>query len=723
MAQPVIAAVGARSKAESLLEQLSVSEKIGQLVLVEATEGGVSRSLHRAVADGHVGAVINGVDPLQVVELQRIAREESPHGIPLLIGRDVIHGFKTIFPIPLGLAATWNEELAEACARESANEAAQHGINWTFAPMIDISRDPRWGRIAESFGEDPYLTARMGVAMVRGFQNGTENQLISCVKHFVGYGASESGKDYNTTNIPEIELRNVYLPPFKACLDAGAMTIMPSFSDLNGTPASGNAWLMREVLRGEWSFSGFVVSDWCSIPQLALHGVAENERDAALQAASAGINMDMVGGSYAAHLEALVDNGILDLAVINALVGDVLTVKLEAGLFDRTARRLLSTPPSDQATSLALRAAEESLVLLKNHDNLLPLSADSGTVCLLGPLADQGYEQLGTWVFDADRSCSVSVKDAFKRRLGDKLSFDSVLETSRDRNLTRIDHAKELARDCDHVVVVLGEESILSGEAHCLANPGLPGAQVSLVAELSRLGKPLVVVVMAGRPLVIPEIVEQADALLYAWHPGTMAGPAIANVLFGDAHVSGRLPVSLPRSLGQIPIYYAHGRTGKPVSADTLVHVDDIAQGAPQTSIGNASFHLDVDPSPLFPFGFGLSYSRFSYADFRLMRVGPKSIEVAVDLRNTGNRPATETVQLYVRDLVASVTRPVRELKAHKRITLEPSEEQEVRFALTRDDLKFFNGSRYLFEPGRFRLYVGADSTASLSLDLALDQQ
>ena len=610
MAQPVVATLDARSKAESLLENLSLGEKIGQLVLVEATDGDVSHLLHGAIAEGRVGSVINAVDPLEVAELQRIAREESPHGIPLLIGRDVIHGFKTIFPIPLGLAATWNEELVEACARESADEAARQGINWTFAPMIDISRDPRWGRVAESFGEDPYLTARMGVAMVRGFQNGTEHQLISCLKHFVGYGASESGKDYNTTNIPEIELRNVYLPPFKACLEAGAMTIMPSFSDLNGMPASGNPWLMQDLLRGEWSFAGFAVSDWCSIPQLAVHGVAENERDAVLQAARAGVNMDMVGGSYAAHLEALVDNGLLDIPVIDALVRDVLTVKLEAGLFDRAPRRLLSAPPSDQATNLALRAAEESLVLLKNHGDLLPLPADPGRVCLLGPLADEAYEQLGTWVFDADRSRSVSVKDALEQRLGDQLSFDSLLETSRDRSLSGIDRAKELVRDCDHVVVVLGEESILSGEAHCLANPSLPGAQTSLVSELSRLGKPLVVVVMAGRPLVIPEIVEQADALLYALHPGTMAGPAIANVLFGDADASGRLPVSLPRSLGQIPIYYAHGRTGKPVSADTLVHVDDIAKGAPQTSIGNASFHLDVDPSPLLPFGFGLSYSQ-----------------------------------------------------------------------------------------------------------------
>lgn len=721
MERPVVALVGARSRAERLLDKLSLSEKIGQLVLVDGADENVSQSLHRAVAEGRVGSVINEVDPLKVAKLQRIAREETAHGIPLLIGRDVIHGFKTIFPIPLGLAATWNEELVEACAKTSAEEAAHHGVNWTFAPMIDVSRDPRWGRIAESFGEDPYLTARMGTAMVRGFQNGTEDQLLSCLKHFAGYGASESGKDYDTTNIPEIELRNVYLPPFKACLDAGALTIMPSFSDLNGIPASGNAWLMRDLLRGEWCFAGFVVSDWCSIPQLAMHGVVENERDAALQAARAGVNMDMVGGSYATHLEALVENGILAPAVIDELVREVLTVKFEAGLFDSVPRPMRPTASPDQATSLALRAAQESLVLLKNNDGLLPFSADSGKVCLLGPLADQAYEQLGTWVFDADLSRSVSVKDAFAQRLGDRLSFDCVLKTSRDKSLAGLDQARQLARECDHVVLVLGEESILSGEAHCRADVGLPGAQASLVSEMSSLGKPVVVVVMAGRPLVISDVVREADAVVYAWHPGTMAGPAICNVLFGDADVRGRLPVSLPRAAGQIPIYYAHGHTGKPVTADTLVHIDDIAPGAPQTSIGNASFHLDVHPSPLFPFGFGLSYGRFLYKDLHLITAGAKGFEVAVNVANIGERAGSETVQLYTRDLVASATRPVRELKAHKHIRLDAGEHREVRFALTREDLKFFNGSEYVFEPGRFRVWVGADSTASLSLEVQLD--
>ena len=711
----------ARSRAEALLSELSLEEKIGQLVLVEGAYGHVPESLRGCIAQGRAGAVINEVDPHTIAELQRIAREESPHGIPLLIGRDVIHGFKTIFPIPLGLAATWDEALVRACAEASAREATAQGVNWTFAPMLDISRDPRWGRIAESFGEDPYLTARMGSAMVRGFQNGTEHQLLSCLKHFAGYGASEAGKDYNTTNIAEIELRNLYLPPFEACLKAGAMSIMPSFSDLNGMPASGNAWLLNDLLRGEWGFSGFVVSDWCSIGQLAVHGVVENDRDAALMAARAGLNVDMVGNSYASHLEALVHNGVLDAGVIDALALDVLAVKYQMRLFEQPARRFLSTPDPDKARNLAIRAAEESIVLLKNAHDVLPLCADAGRVLLVGPLADQPHEQLGTWIFDADESLSVTVKDAFSERLGDRLCFDPVLTNSRDKSRQAFDHAKTLADSCDALVAVLGEESILSGEAHCRADIGLPGAQSALISELATLGKPLVVVVMAGRPLAIPELAEQADALLFAWHPGSMAGPALANVIFGDADACGRLPVTLPRCLGQVPIYYAHGHTGKPATPETIVHMDDIETGAAQTSVGNTSFHLDVHPSPLFPFGFGLSYSRFSYADFRRERAWSDAIHVAVNVRNVGSRRASEVVQLYVRDLVASATRPVRELKAHERIVLDPDEERVVNFDLTRESLAFFNGADRVFEPGVFRLWVGGDSTADLCLDVHLE--
>lgn len=721
MAISVAASEDARSRAEDLLSALSLEEKVGQLVLVEGAYGQVPESLRDAIANGRAGAVINEVDPHTIAELQRIAREESRQGIPLLIGRDVIHGFKTIFPIPLGLAATWDEALVQACAQESAREAAEQGVNWTFAPMLDISRDPRWGRIAESFGEDPHLTSRMGSAMVRGFQNGTEHQLISCLKHFAGYGASEAGKDYNTTNIPEVELRNVYLPPFKACLEAGALTIMTSFSDLNGMPASGNAWLLDDVLRREWRFTGFVVSDWCSISQLVVHGVAENDRDAALKAVRAGLNMDMVGGCYASHLEALIHNGVFKPEVVDALVLEVLSVKYHMGLFDAPARRLLSTPDPKKARELAVRAAEESIVLLKNEDQVLPLGADVGRVLLVGPLADQPREQLGTWIFDADESLSVTVKDAFSERLGDRLCFDPVLATSRDKNRQGFDHAKWLAESCETIVAVLGEESILSGEAHCRADITLPGAQTELVAELASLGKPLVVVVMAGRPLAIPELGEQADALLYAWHPGSMAGPGLANVIFGDVDASGRLPVTLPRLIGQVPIYYAQGHTGKPATPETIVHLDDIEHGAAQTSVGNTSFHLDVHPSPLYPFGFGLSYGQFAYADFRRVKGWSDALHLEVNVRNVGSRGACEVVQLYVRDLVASATRPVRELKAHERIWLEPEQERVVSFVLTRESLAFFNGVERVFEPGAFRFWVGGDSTADLGLDVHLE--
>ena len=721
MAISVAASEDARSKAEVVLSELSLDEKIGQLVLVEGAYGQVSDSLRDCIRQGRAGAVINEVDPHTITELQRIAREESRHGIPLLIGRDVIHGFKTIFPIPLGLAATWDEALVQACAEASAREATAEGVNWTFAPMLDVSRDPRWGRIAESFGEDPHLTSRLGSAMVRGFQNGSEHQLISCLKHFAGYGSSEAGKDYNTTNIPEIELENVYLPPFKACLEAGALTIMPSFSDLNGMPASGNAWLLNDVLRREWGFTGFVVSDWCSISQLVVHGIAENDRDAALKAARAGLNMDMVGESYASHLGALVHNGVLDVGVIDALVLDVLAVKCQMKSFDQPARRLLTTPDPEKARQIAVRAAEESVVLLKNENQVLPLCTEAGRVLLVGPLADQPHEQLGTWIFDADESLSVTVKDAFSERLGDRLCFDPVLATSRDKNRQGFDHGKWLADSCEAIVAVLGEESILSGEAHCRADITLPGAQSALVSELSNLGKPLVVVVMAGRPLAIPELAELADALLYAWHPGSMAGTGIANVIFGDVDASGRLPVTLPRSVGQVPIYYAQGHTGKPATPETIMHLDEIEPGAAQTSVGNTSFHLDVHPSPLFPFGFGLSYGRFAYTDFRRVKGWLDALHLEVNVRNLGSRRASEVVQLYVRDLVASATRPVRELKAHERIMLEPEQERVVSFVLTRENLAFFNGADRVFEPGTFRLWVGGDSTADLCLDVHLE--
>lgn len=719
MAEAATFSARARSRAEKLLGEMTLAQKIGQMVQIEGADGQVPLALRQQVASGAIGSVINEVDPAAIAELQRIAREESPNGIPLLIGRDVIHGFKTVFPIPLGMAASWNPELVEEAARVSAAEAAEQGVNWTFSPMLDVSRDPRWGRIAESFGEDPLLTAEFGTAMVRGYQNGGDRQLISCLKHFVGYGACEAGKDYASTNIPDTELHNVYLPPFLAGVRAGAQSLMPSFSDLNGSPPSGNRWLLRDILRERWGFEGFVISDWASIAQLVVHGVAADDEDAARQSVVAGVNMDMVSGAYAGHLELLVKADVVPVPVVDELVCELLTAKYAAGLFDQAKRRYSFCTPTAEAEDAALRAAQESIVLLKNSDGLLPLAEGASSLCLLGPLADQPDEQLGTWVFDGDVSRSVSLKQALERTEGNQLQYDAVLATSRDRSHSSFAQACQRAEASDVTVLTLGEEAILSGEAHCRADISLPGSQLALAQSLKATGKPLIVVVMAGRPLAIPELAELADALLYVWHPGSMAGPAIADVLFGRVEATGRLPVTLPRSVGQVPIYYAHGKTGKPATPETIVHIDDIDAKAPQTSVGNTSFHLDVDPSPLYPFGFGLSYTKFEFSDFQEVRATPLGgVELSALVRNIGDRPGREVVQLYVRDKVASVTRPVRELKAWQLVTLEAGASEQIRFRLSRDDLSFYNGRETVFEPGGFTAWVGNSSDADLSIEL-----
>ena len=710
----------ARERAKQTLESMSLQQKVGQLVQVEGAYGHVTDELRHQITVSGVGSVINEVDPGSVTELQRLAREESPHGIPLLIGRDVIHGFKTVFPIPLGMAATWNVDVVEQVAQVSADEASQQGVNWTFSPMVDISRDPRWGRVAESFGEDPLLSAQFGAAMVRGYQNGSSGQLMACLKHFVGYGACEAGKDYNTTNIPEVELRNVHLIPFKAGVKAGAMSLMPSFSDLNGRPPTGNAWLLRDVLREEWGFDGFVVSDWASVVQLVVHGVAEDDRDATSQAVHAGVNMDMASWAYSHHLENLVCEGRVQESLVDELVLDVLAAKYRIGLFDYPVRSYSHAAPSESADTLARNAAEQSIVLLKNERDLLPLDKDGLRIALLGPLADQSDEQLGTWVFDGDVDRSVSIRQAFVEALGDRVEFESVFSTTRSYEEDRFEEAAEIAERCDVVVLALGEEAILSGEAHCRSNLSLPGAQLRLVSRLRSLNKPLVVVVLAGRPLVIPELVEYADALFYAWHPGSQAGPALVNLLLGDVSPSARLPITLPRAVGQIPLYYAHGHTGKPATPETVIHIDHIDAKSPQTSIGNTSFHLDVDPSPLFPFGYGLTYTRFEYSNLRTCESESGVVGIEVEVSNVGGRDGVETVQLYVRDEVASVTRPVRELKAFQKVTLGVGEQTTVHFDLEHKDLMFFDGREDVFQPGRFSVWVGGDATANLCIELEL---
>lgn len=719
-------------RVRELIARMTVDEKVGQLSQVQAGGGHVPDSLRDAIRAGRVGAVINEVDAPTVHELQRLAVEESRLGIPLLVGRDVIHGFRTVFPIPLGQAASWNPERIREGARVAAREAATAGINWTFAPMLDIGRDPRWGRIAESLGEDPFLSGILGAAMVRGFQGDAATasddvRLAACAKHFAGYGASESGRDYATTSIPEHDLRHVHFPPFKAAVDAGVLTLMTSFSDLNGVPATGNRWLLTDVLRGEWGFEGFVVSDWDSIPQLAVHGLTAGDRESAHEAASAGVEMEMASRTFDHHLASLVHDGKVSMARLDEMVARVLRVKEQLGLFERarTGPTSLPAPGCDAHLEAARAAAVESIVLLENRGAVLPIAPSAlGAIAVIGPLADDAYEPLGTWIFDGDASLSRPLLPAIRARAGATVVHHARgLPTTRSRDHSGLAEAVEAARQSDLVVLVLGEEAILSGEAHCRADISLPGAQEGLIEAVADVGKPVVLVLMTGRPLALERIAHRCAAILCAWHPGSMGGEAIADLLFGIAAPSGKLPVTFPRVTGQVPIYYGQKHGGKPPTPATWVHVDDIHPRAPQLSVGNTSFHLDVHWTPLWPFGHGLSYTTFAYE--HIWSSGALdvdgSITIGADVVNVGAREGDEVVQLYVRDVVGSVTRPVRELKGFQRVRLAPGERRTVTFTLTAADLAFYGRSmRLAAEPGAFHAWIGGDSNATLHTEFIL---
>jgi len=719
-------------RVDQLLGQMTLEEKIGQLVLAQGAGGQVPDYLGQAIREGRIGSVLNEVQVDTVNQLQRIAVEESRLGIPLLVGRDVVHGFRTVFPIPLGQAASWNPELVERGARIAALEAAAAGINWTFAPMVDIGRDPRWGRVAESLGEDPLLTARLGAAMVTGFQGARladPGSIAACAKHFAGYGACESGRDYNTTSLPDHELRNVHLPPFHAAVDAGVASLMTSFSDLNGVPATGNAMLLQGILRREWGYDGLVVSDWDAVKQLAVHGLTTDDRESAFEAANAGCDVEMASTTYAEHLASLVREGRISEEQLDAMAGNVLRIKLRLGLFEHSATDPADFPAAgDRAHLQAARdTALESMVLLRNEDRVLPLVPDRlGTLAVIGPLADDPHEQLGTWVFDGDPHLSQTALGAIRERAGERFHVEHArgLETTRSQDRAGFPDAVALAERSDAVVLMLGEEAILSGEAHCRADIGLPGAQEALIEAVAATGKPIVLVILAGRPLALERIVGRVHALLYAWHPGSMGGPALADLLFGVASPSGKLPITLPRVTGQIPIYYAHKHTGKPPTPETFIHMDAIQSRAPQLSVGNTSFHLDVHYTPLYPFGHGLSYTCFEYSD---IEVSPHQLSsdgtvmISALVRNTGNRDGVEVVQLYLRDPVASVTRPVRELKGFERVRLAPGEARTIAFALSAPDLAFYGRTQRLqAEPGRFQAWIGGSSTASLGTEFLL---
>jgi len=712
------------AKVDPLVDSLTLRQKIGQLQQSNAepkTIADISDELRAAIREGRVGSFLNVPNPEVANELQRIAMTESEAKIPLVFARDVIHGYRTIFPTPLGQAATWNPELVEKGARVAAVEASSMGIRWTFAPMIDISRDSRWGRITESFGEDPYLTSVLAVASVRGYQGkeGDPTSIAATAKHFVGYGAAEGGRDYNVTYIPEPLLHNVYLPPFKAAVDAGVMSIMTAFNDLNGVPASGNDYIIDRVLRREFGYNGVIVSDWDSVLELIPHGFAEDKKQAARIAFNAGMDVEMVSTTFQENLFSLLDGGKVSESELNAKVSRIIDMKRKLGLFEQP---YVSGDPekailTDEHKALAEQAALESLVLLKNDKQVLPL-ARGKTVALIGPLAHAAHDQLGSWVLDAKKQDSVTVLDAFRKILPEsKLLYSQAMYSSRSRE-TDFSQVLELARKADVIVFVGGEEAVLSGEAHSRADTRLPGTQELLVRELKKTGKPLVAVLMAGRPLALNDVISEMDALVMAWHPGSMGGPAIARLLMGDAEPVGRLPVTWPKVTGQLPLYYNRPSSGRPAEEGNFTQMDDFPLEAFQHSTGHKNHYIDIGFKPQFPFGFGLSYSNAVYSDLKLSKktIGVNdTLEVSAKIRNSGKRPVTETVQLYIRDLVASSVRPVRELKNFQRVTLKPGEAKVVKFKLTKDDLAFYNQQlNWVVEPGEFHVWIAPNAEEGL---------
>ena len=708
-------------KVEELLAKMTLEEKIGQMNQVS---GGYQFS--GEIAKGNVGSILNIVDPVEINAVQRVAVEESRLGIPLLVSRDVIHGFRTIFPIPIGLAATFDPALVEQGARVAAVEATASGVRWTFSPMLDIARDPRWGRIAEGSGEDPYLDTQMGVAMVKGYQGEDftdPTSMAACIKHFVGYGAAEGGRDYNTTMISERALRNTYFPAFKACVEAGALTLMTSFNDVDGLPSTGNEWLLRDILREEWGFDGMVVTDWNSSGEMVAHGFAEDLKHATELSINAGVDMDMMSFGYVQYVKALVDESKIKAETIDNAVRNILKLKFRLGLFenpyvDESLARQVAYAPEHLAA--AKQSAVESAILLQNNNDVLPLKS-AKRILVTGPMADAPYDQLGTWAFDGEEAYTVTPLTALRKDY--EVVYEPALAYSRDASTAGIPAAVAAARGVDAVVAFVGEEAILSGEAHSLSQINLQGAQSELIKALKATGKPVVVVVIAGRNLTIERDLENCDAMLYSFHPGTMGGEALADLITGRAVPSGKSPVTFLRDAGQAPFYYNHPMTGRPNSG-TETLLNDIPLKAGQTSLGCTSYYLDTGYGPLFPFGYGLSYTKFEYANIAIDKAEyaeGDTIVVEYDLTNTGNYDATEVAQLYVRDLVGSVVRPVKELKHFERVELKAGETKHCRFELPVAELAFWNRDmEYVVEPGNFQLWVAGDSATGEPLAFAV---
>ena len=726
-------------KADSIIALMTIEEKLGQLNLPSAgeiTTGQASNSdIAIKIKEGKVGGLFNIRTAEKIREVQRIAIEESRLGIPLIFAMDVIHGYKTVFPIPLGLAASWDMALVEQSARIAAEEASADGIAWTFSPMVDISRDPRWGRIAEGVGEDPFLGSEISRAMVRGYQGedlAANNTIMACVKHFALYGASEAGRDYNTTDMSRLTMYNDYFPPYKAAVAAGVGSVMASFNEIDGIPATGNRWLMTEVLRNQWGFDGFVVSDYTGVNEMIAHGMGDLQKVSAL-ALNAGINMDMVGEGFLTTFGKSLEEGLITENAIDQAVRRILIAKYQLGLFDDPYRysdveRSRSEVFTDENRMRARKIAAQSMVLLKNEGSLLPLKKN-GTIALVGPLANNRVNMSGTWSVAADFDQAISIKEGVEEVGGDQVMIryakganvygDPELEarvsifgkpTGRDERseAALIAEAVRIASQSDVVVAVLGEAAESSGESSSLTNIELPENQRNLMKALLKTGKPVVMVLLAGRPMAIKWEQENVPAILNAWFPGTEAGLAVADVLFGDVNPSGKLPITFPQNTGQIPIYYNHKNTGRPLPDGNWF----------QKFTSN---YLDVSNEPLYPFGYGLSYTSFEYGELSLSANSLKgedaTLTVSISVENTGGVAGREVVQLYLRDLVGSVTRPVKELKGFRKIGLAPGERKEVSFELTTDDLKFYNYAsaeslemKYDWEPGDFEVMIGTSS-------------
>jgi beta-glucosidase len=727
---------------DALMKKMTIDEKIGQLNLPGSgdivTGQAANSDIGKKIKEGSVGGLFNIKTVAKIRAVQKIAVEESRLKIPMIFGMDVIHGYQTTFPIPLALSCTWDMAAIKHSARIAATEASADGICWTFSPMVDISRDPRWGRIAEGGGEDPYLGSQIAKAMIQGYQGddlSKNNTIMACVKHFAMYGAAEAGRDYNTTDMSHLTMYNTYLPPYKAAIDAGAGSVMASFNEVDGIPATGSKWLMKDVLRKQWGFKGFVVTDYTGINEMIDHGMGDLQKVSAL-ALNAGIDMDMVGEGFLTTLKKSLKEGKVTQQQIDDACRLVLEAKYKLGLFEdpykycdeQRAKTEIYTPAN---LKVARTIATESFVLLKNNNNLLPLKK-SGTIALIGPLADSKSNMPGTWSVAADFDKAISVREGLQNAVGDNakilyakgsnLDADSTLEANETmfgRSLNRDGRSAEelrnealaIANQADVIVAAVGEASEMSGESSSRSDIRIPETQRELIKALVKTGKPVVLVLFAGRPMVIKWESENVPAILNVWFGGSEAGSAIADVLFGDVNPSGKLTTTFPQNIGQVPIYYSHKNTGRPLPEGKWFQKFK-------------SNYLDVSNDPLYPFGYGLSYTHFEYSNMKLSNNVLKNtgnITVTVTLKNTGDKDGTEVAQLYTRQMVGSITRPVKELKGFERVFLKAGESKNLSFTISVQDLKFYNSDlKFVAEPGNFKVFVGGNSRDVKEADFKL---